>query len=187
MAEPVVVNETGLRPTAFLTAFLVLMAAPGVAVLPDFCPFAAFFRLGAVLAIFFAGAAGRDVGFFFKDALWGTDLAFFDTFALFEVFARLGVADLWEDTAFFFSAVTPPLRALSEDSANLDDGDRRLLKLLRRQAAARRSPPGCQVIADFAKREQPRCPSSRLPFGFWNTAIFVRSSNMARVRSQTGP
>ena len=129
MAEPVVVNETGLRPAAFLTAFLVLMAAPGVTAFPDFCPFAAFFGLGAVLAIFFAGAAGRDVGFFFKDALCGTDLAFFDTFALFEVFARFGAADLWEDTAFFFSAVTPPLRALSEDSANLDDGDRRLLKL----------------------------------------------------------
>ncbi len=117
MAERVAVNETGLRPTAFL----VLLAAPGVAVLPDFCPFAAFFRLGAVLAIFFAGAAGRDVGFFFKDALWATDLAFFDTFALFEVFARFGAADLWEDTAFFCSAVTPPLRALSEVSANLDD------------------------------------------------------------------
>jgi hypothetical protein len=130
MAERVVVNETGLRPTAFL----LLLAAPGVAAFPDFCPFAAFFGLGAVLAIFFAGAAGRDVGFFFKDALRGADLTFFDTFALFEVFARLGATDVLEDTAFFFLAVTFPLRALLEDSADLD-GDRRLLKLLPRTAA----------------------------------------------------
>ena len=125
MAELVGVNETGFRPIAFLA----LLAARGAAAFPDFCPFAAFFGLGAVLPIFFAGAAGRDGGFFFKDALRGADLTFFDTFALFQVFARLGATDVLEDTAFFFLAVTPPLRALFEDSANLDDGDRRLLKL----------------------------------------------------------
>jgi hypothetical protein len=176
MAERVVVNETGLRPTAFL----LLLAAPGVAAFPDFCPFAAFFRLGAVLAIFFAEAAGRDVDFFFEDALLGTDLAFFDTFTLFEVFARLGAADLWEDTAFFFSTVTPPLRALFEDFANLDDGDRRLLKLLRRQAAARRSPPGCQVIADSGKREQPRNPVV-LPAGYRSGSGILRFSCALRI------
>ena len=130
MAERVAVNETGFRPIAFLA----LLAAPGVAAFPDFCPFADFFLLRAVFTTL-AEASGRDVDFFFADALCRTDLTFFDNCTLFEVFVRLGAADLWEDTAFFFLAVTLPLRALWEDSANLDDGDRRPPKLLPRMAA----------------------------------------------------
>ena len=185
MAELVGVKETGFRPIAFLA----LLAAPGVATFPDFCPFADFFLLWAVFTTL-AETSGRDVDFFFENALCGTDLTFFDNFTLFEVFVRLGAADLLEDTAFFFLAVTLPLRALLEGSANLDDGDRRLLKLLPgtaarsdpegtsgaalKRSASRsnpasflRQPPGCQFYSRFRQTRATRLPfpSSRLLLG----------------------
>ena len=117
MAEPAVVNETGLRPIAFLA----VLAAVGAAGFPDFCPFADFFVLWAFFATL-AEAFGRGVDFFFEDTLLVADLTFFDNFGLFGVFARLGAADLLDDTAFFFLAVTLPLQALLEDSSNLGHG-----------------------------------------------------------------
>ena len=150
MAELVGVNETGFRPIAFLA----LLAAP----FPDFCPCADFFLLWAVFTTL-AEASGRDVDFFFEDALRGADLTFCDNFALFEVFARLGATDVLEDTAFFFLAVTFPLRALWEDSADLD-GDRRLLKLLPR-TAAQSDPEGASGTA------LKRSASTSNPAGFF--------------------
>ena len=129
MAELAVVNETGFRPIAFLA----LLAAVGVAGFPDFCPFADFFVLWAFFTTL-AEAFGSGADFFFEDALFVADLTFFDNFGLFKDFAGLGAADLPEDTAFLFLAVTLFLPALLEDSANLDDGHRPLLTLLPRTA-----------------------------------------------------